>query len=71
MSLASSTIPVVKGEGRRKERSRPPINIITTADFTSQRLTLHGSDTSNIGTSLVPHIILDLSHHMAFPTSLT
>ena len=71
MSLASSTIPVVKGEGRWKERSRPPINIITTADFTSQRLPLHGSDTSDIGTNLVPQIIRVLSHHMAFPTSLT
>jgi hypothetical protein len=48
--------------------------IITTADFTSQRLPLHGNDTSSIGTSLVslvPPTIFDLFHHMAFPTSLT
>jgi hypothetical protein len=65
MSLATLMIPVVKGEGEMKGHIKAPI-IITTADFTSQRPPLHGSD--GIGTSLVPPIILDFSYHMAFPT---
>jgi hypothetical protein len=66
MSLATLMIPVVKGEGEIEGHIEAPI-IITTADFTSQRPPLHGSD--GIGTSLMSRRLCStFSYHMAFPT---
>jgi hypothetical protein len=64
MSLATLMIPVVKGGERRAREIEAPI--ITTADFTSHRLPLHGND--SFGIDFVPLIVLDIFYHMAFPT---
>jgi hypothetical protein len=66
------TIPVVvKGEGGSQQGEIDAPIIITTADLTPPTDYLFTATIAQVSSALCRRLILDLSHHMAFSTSLT